>query len=63
VGLFWSGGYGVQRKSPDAVSSAMDHADLALRVQSSGGGLAILGGLLFLIVMLKAWRRGKNLSA
>ena len=60
IGLFWSGGYGVQRKSPDAVSSAMTHADLALRVQSSGGGLAIIGGLLFLVVMLRAWRKGKT---
>jgi uncharacterized membrane protein len=56
VGLFWSGGYGVQRKSPDAASDAMTQADFALRVQSTGGGLAILGGLLFLIVMLRAYR-------
>ncbi len=60
VGLFWSGGYGVQRKSPDAISSAMSHADLALRVQSMGGGFAIIGGVLFLIVMLRAWRRGTH---
>jgi cytochrome c oxidase subunit I len=57
IGLFWSGGYGVQRKSPDAVSDAMTQADLALRVQSSGGGIAIIGGLLFLIVLLRAWRK------
>jgi cytochrome c oxidase subunit I len=60
VGLFWSGGYGVQRKSPEAASDAMTQADLALRVQSTGGGLAILGGLLFLIVMLREWRTARQ---
>jgi cytochrome c oxidase subunit I len=60
VGLFWSGGYGVQRKSPGIQSDAIHQADLALRVQSTGGGIAIIGGLLFLIVILRAWRKRKH---
>jgi hypothetical protein len=56
-GLFWSGGYGVQRKSPTQSGEAMELADLALRIQSSGGGIAIIGGLLFLIVCYKLWRK------
>jgi hypothetical protein len=56
VGLFWSGGYGVQRKSPQQEGAAMELADFALRVQSSGGGIAIIGGLLFLVVCYKMWR-------
>jgi cytochrome c oxidase subunit I len=55
-GLFASGGYGVQRKSPTQSGEAMELADLALRIQSSGGGIAIIGGLLFLIVCYKLWR-------
>ena len=57
VGLFWSGGYGVQRKSPTQSGEAMELADLALRIQSSGGGIAIIGGLLFLIICYKLWRK------
>ncbi len=60
VGLFWSGGYGVQRKSPGAGGDAMEQADLALRVQSSGGGIAIIGGLLFIVICIKAWKKGKS---
>ncbi len=61
VGLFWSGGYGVERKNPCAGGEAMQQADLALRIQSTGGGIAILGGLLFVIVCMKAWKGGKTL--
>lgn len=59
-GLFWSGGYGVQRKSPCSGGEAMQQADLALRIQSTGGGIAILGGLIFVIVCLIAWRKGSD---
>lgn len=61
VGLFWSGGYGVQRKSPMQGGKAIEMADLPLRIQSTGGGLAIIGGLLFLIVCLRIYR-SKNLK-
>jgi cytochrome c oxidase subunit I len=59
VGLFWSGGYGVQRKSPLQEGEAMKLADVALRIQSSGGGIAIIGGLLFLVVCYKMWHNHK----
>ncbi len=55
-GLFASGGYGVQRKSPNQGGEAMELADFALRIQSTGGGIAIIGGLLFVIVCYKIWR-------
>jgi cytochrome c oxidase subunit I len=60
-GLFASGGYGVQRKSPSQGGEAMELADFALRIQSSGGGLAIIGGLLFLIVCYKIWRNRQSI--
>jgi cytochrome c oxidase subunit I len=56
VGLFWSGGYGVQRKSPLQGGKAIELAELPLRIQSTGGGIAIIGGLLFLIVCIKIYR-------
>ncbi|TAE82597.1 MAG: hypothetical protein EAZ74_00385 [Alphaproteobacteria bacterium] len=60
MGLFLSGGYGVQRKSPHAISEAMNQAELFLRIQSTGGGLAILGGLWFMIICARAWRTRKK---
>jgi hypothetical protein len=37
----------------------MQQAELALRVQSTGGGLAIIGGLLFVIIYVKAKIKAK----
>jgi hypothetical protein len=62
VGLFWSGGYGVQRKSPMQGGKAIEMADLPLRIQSTGGGLAIIGGLLFLIICFKIYRNKLKLT-
>jgi cytochrome c oxidase subunit 1 len=55
TGLVWSGGYGVQRK----VAGAEQHLDSIERVAGMGlmglGGLvSAIGGLLFLIVVLRA---------
>lgn len=60
TGLFWSGGYGVQRKTPNAEGEAIEQAELALRLMSTGGGIAIIGGLLFIIVILRAFHKGKT---
>ncbi len=59
-GLAYSGGYGVLRKTP-----AGDMPNLAPAVKAAlgfmglGGLLAIIGGLMFVIVMLRAMRRGR----
>jgi len=55
TGLVWSGGYGVQRK----VAGAAQQLDSIERVAGMGlmglGGLvSAIGGLLFLIVVLRA---------
>ncbi|QXL83492.1 cbb3-type cytochrome c oxidase subunit I [Comamonas sp. NLF-1-9] len=57
VGLVWSGGYGVQRKvagSEQVLRSAAEVAGMGL--MGLGGLVAIIGGLLFVVVVLQAMR-------
>ena len=57
AGLVWSGGYGVQRKvagSEQVLRSAGEVAGMG--VMGAGGMLAIIGGLLFVVVVLGAMR-------
>jgi len=57
VGLVWSGGYGVQRKvagSEQVLRSTGEVAGMGL--MGLGGLLAIVGGLLFVVVVLRAMR-------
>ncbi len=56
-GLAISGGYGVMRKTPGEVTDA---ARAAMGVMGLGGLLAIIGGLLFVIVMARAFYQGKE---
>lgn len=60
VGLVWSGGYGVQRKvagSEQVLRSTGEVAGMGL--MGAGGLLAIVGGLLFVVVVLRAMRAGR----
>jgi hypothetical protein len=57
TGLVWSGGYGVQRKvagSDQVLRSAGEIAGMGL--MGLGGAVAIVGGLLFVVVVIKAMR-------
>ena len=57
IGLVWSGGYGVQRKvagSEQVLRSSGEVAGMGL--MGLGGLLAIIGGLLFVVVVLRALR-------
>ena len=59
TGLVWSGGYGVQRKvagSEQVLRSTSEVAGMGL--MGLGGLLAVVGGLLFVIVVLRAMRAG-----
>ena len=61
VGLVWSGGYGVQRKvagSEQVLRSAGEIAGMGL--MGLGGLVAIVGGLLFVVVVLSALRAGRD---
>ncbi len=53
-GLAYSGGYGVLRKTPDAAASLPMNLKISMGIMGLGGTLAIIGGLLFVIVMGKA---------
>ncbi|MBI3149449.1 MAG: cbb3-type cytochrome c oxidase subunit I [Betaproteobacteria bacterium] len=54
-GLAWAGGHGAQRKVADAVAgvASLEH-QIAMGVMGLGGLIAIIGGLLFLIIVLRA---------
>jgi cytochrome c oxidase subunit 1 len=57
TGLVWSGGYGVQRKVAGAEQVLRSTGEVAgMALMGLGGLLAIAGGLLFVIVVLKAMR-------
>lgn len=57
TGLAISGGYGVLRKSVGDVGSGGWEVKAALGMMGGGGLLAIIGGLLFVIIMVKGFRR------
>jgi hypothetical protein len=60
VGLVWSGGYGVQRKVAGAEQVLRTPGEIAgMGLMGLGGAVAIVGGLLFLLVVLRAMRRAR----
>ena len=57
LGLVWSGGYGVQRKVAGAEQVLRTPSEIiGMGVMGLGGLIAILGGLLFVVVVLRAMR-------
>ena len=57
-GLVWSGGYGVQRRVAGAEQGLRGFDQLAgMALMGLGGLIAILGGLLFLVIVLGAIAR------
>lgn len=63
VGLVWSGGYGVQRKvaGADQVLRTTQET-LGMGLMGLGGLVAIIGGVLFLVVVLTSVRRAVRSS-
>jgi cytochrome c oxidase subunit 1 len=58
AGLLWSGGYGVQRKVAGAEQALRTPSEIAaMGVMGLGGLIAVIGGLLFLVVVLRAMAR------
>lgn len=55
LGLAWSGGYGVQRKTAGA-AQGLDilQKKIGMGMMGLGGLIAVIGGIIFLVIMLKA---------
>jgi cytochrome c oxidase subunit I len=63
VGLVWSGGYGVQRKVAGSEQVLRSSAEVAgMGLMGLGGLLAIVGGLLFVVVVVRALRQPRAQS-
>jgi hypothetical protein len=58
IGLVWSGGYGVQRKVAGAEQVLRSTGEVAgMGLMGLGGAVAIVGGLLFVVIVLRAMRQ------
>ena len=58
LGLVWSGGYGVQRKVAGAEQVLRSSSEIAgMGLMGLGGLIAIVGGLMFVVVTLRAMRQ------
>ena len=58
LGLAWSGGYGVQRKTAGAAQGLDNLPEIiGMGMMGAGGGISIIGGLLFVIVMIRAFKK------
>ena len=64
LGLVWSGGYGVQRKVAGTEQVLRSTSELAgMGLMGLGGLVAIIGGLLFVVVVIGSMRRTPLASA
>ncbi len=61
IGLAWSGGYGVQRKTAGADQGLEKIEQIAgMGLMGLGGLISIIGGIIFLVVVYQAMRPVKN---
>lgn len=61
LGLAWSGGYGVQRKTAGAAQGLDSLPEIiGMGMMGLGGLISIIGGVLFLVVMLRSMWTGRT---
>jgi len=61
IGLAWSGGYGVQRKTAGAAQGLEGLGQTAgMGLMGLGGLVSVIGGLLFLVVAYKSMRKRRS---
>ena len=61
LGLAWSGGYGVQRKTAGAAQGLDNLPEIiGMGMMGLGGLISIIGGILFLIVMIRSMMADKH---
>lgn len=55
TGLVWSGGYGVQRKTA-GLDQGLEGVErvVSMGVMGLGGGIAVIGGIMFLVIVFKS---------
>ena len=59
AGLVWSGGYGVQRKVAGAAQALRSSEEIAaMGLMGLGGLIAVIGGVMFLVLVFHAMMRG-----
>ncbi len=64
LGLVWSGGYGVQRKVAGAAQPLRSAQEIvAMGVMGLGGLIAVIGGVLFLVIVWRAIGGAKSTGA
>ena len=63
IGFARAGGYGVQRKTVGGLDDALSQAEFALQVMRVGGLIAIIGGLLFIVVVIRSVRNKQALHS
>ncbi len=55
IGLVWSGGYGVQRKTAGVEQGLVDlERIIGMGVMGLGGFIAVIGGIMFLVIVFKS---------
>jgi hypothetical protein len=63
VGLAWTGGYGVQRKTAGLAQGVDRLGEIAgMGLMGLGGLISVIGGLMFLVVAWKSMRTGRDRS-
>ncbi len=62
-GLAWSGGYGVLRKTPGGLEHAPLSVKIGMGVMEWGGLLAVIGGIMFIMVVWKSVRGKATINA
>ncbi|VAW66784.1 putative membrane protein [hydrothermal vent metagenome] len=63
LGLAWSGGYGVQRKTAGAAQGLDTLPEkIGMGMMGFGGLISIIGGVLFLVVMIRSMRGEKAVN-
>jgi heme/copper-type cytochrome/quinol oxidase subunit 1 len=61
MGLAWSGGYGVQRKTAGGAQGLDSIQEIAgMAIMGLGGLIAVIGGLLFLVIAIKSIMAGRQ---
>lgn len=63
IGLFWAGGYGAPRKAVAGSVRLLDGAVWGMYLNGIGALLAVVGGIMFVIAVVRVLRASRGLSA